>query len=95
MLYNETNVILFINILIFMSAQLCPTLCNTMDCSFKAPLSLGFPRQEYWSVLLFPSPGDLIHPGIEPRSPTLQQILYHLCHQGSTVHQYPLVKDKQ
>ena len=95
MLYNETNVILFISILIFMSPQLCPTLCNTVDCSCKSPLSLGFPRQEYWSVLLFTSQGDLIQPWIEPRSPTLQQILYHLSHQGSTIHQYPLVNNKQ
>ena len=33
---------------------------------------MGFPRQEYWSRLPFPSPGDLTKPGIEPRSPTLQ-----------------------
>ena len=38
----------------------------------QAPLSMGFSRQEYWSGLPFPSPGDLPHPGIEPRSPTLQ-----------------------
>ena len=38
----------------------------------KAPLSTGFSRQEYWSGLPFPSPGDLPHPGIEPRSPALQ-----------------------
>ena len=36
------------------------------------PLSVGFSRQEYWSALPFPSPGDLPDPGIEPRSPTLQ-----------------------
>ena len=36
------------------------------------PLSMGFSRQVYWSGLLFPSPGDLPDPGIEPRSPTLQ-----------------------
>ena len=30
-------------------AQSCPTLCNPMDCSCQAPLSIGFPRQEYWS----------------------------------------------
>ena len=34
----------------------------------QAPLSMGFPRQEYWSGLPFPSPGDLPNPGIEPRS---------------------------
>ena len=38
----------------------------------QAPPYMGFSRQEYWSGLLFPSPGDLPYPGIEPRSPTLQ-----------------------
>ena len=38
----------------------------------QAPLSMGFSRQEYWSGLPFPSPGDLPDPGIEPRSPVLQ-----------------------
>ena len=39
----------------------------------QAPLSLGFSRQEYWSGLPFPSPGNLPDPGIELRSPTLQE----------------------
>ena len=38
----------------------------------QAPLSLGFFRQEYWSELPFPSPGDLPYPGVEPGSPPLQ-----------------------
>ena len=38
----------------------------------QAPPSVGFARQEYWSGLPFPSPGDLPDPGIEPRSPALQ-----------------------
>ena len=38
----------------------------------QAPLSMGFSRQEYWSGLPFPSPGDLLDPGTEPGSPTLQ-----------------------
>ena len=38
----------------------------------QAPLSMGFPRQEYWSGLPFPSPGDLPDPGIEPVAPALQ-----------------------
>ena len=38
----------------------------------QAPLSMEFFRQEYWSGLPFPSPGDLPHPGIESRSPVLQ-----------------------
>ena len=54
-------------------AQLCPTLCNPMYCiSCQAPLSIGFSRQEYWSGLPFPSPGDLPNPGIEPGSSALQ-----------------------
>ena len=40
---------------------------------YQASLSMGFSRQEYWSGLLFPSPGDLPDPGIEPRSPALQE----------------------
>ena len=38
----------------------------------QAPPSVGFPRQEYWNGLPFPSPGDLPDPGIEPGSPALQ-----------------------
>ena len=37
----------------------------------QAPLSMGFPRQEYWGGFPFPSPGDLPNPGIEPMSPAL------------------------
>ena len=40
--------------------------------AYQAPLSMGFSRQEYWSGLQFPSPGDLSDPGIEPGSPALQ-----------------------
>ena len=39
--------------------------------AYQAPLSMGFPKQEYWSGLSFPPPGDLPYPGIELRSPTL------------------------
>ena len=42
--------------------------------AYKAPPSMGFSRQEYWSGLPFPSPGDLPHPGIEPGSPALQAV---------------------
>ena len=37
--------------------------------ALQGPLSMGFPRQEYWSGLPFPPPGDLADPGIEPASP--------------------------
>ena len=40
--------------------------------AYQASLSMGFSRQEYWSGLPFPSPGDLPDPGIEPSSPTLE-----------------------
>ena len=39
--------------------------------AYQAPPSMRFSRQEYWSGLPFPSPGDLPYPGIEPRSPAL------------------------
>ena len=39
--------------------------------AYKAPPSMEFPRQEYWSGLPFPSPGGLPDPGMEPRSPAL------------------------
>ena len=42
----------------------------TVAC--QAPLSMGFPRQEYWSGLPFPSSGDLSDEGIDPISPALQ-----------------------
>ena len=45
--------------------------------AYQAPPSLGFSRQEYWSGLPFPSPGDLPNPGIEPGSPTLQADSLH------------------
>ena len=38
----------------------------------QVPLSMGFPRQEYWSGLPCPPPGDLLNPGTEPGSPALQ-----------------------
>ena len=42
-----------------------------MDYSLPSSSSMGFPRQEYWSLLPFPSPRDLPDPGIEPASPEL------------------------
>ena len=44
---------------------------TTWTAACQAPLSMGFPRQEYWNGLPFPSPGDLPDPGIEPVSPAL------------------------
>ena len=52
-------------------AQLCPTLCDPMDCSPPGSSVHGILRQEYWSGLPFPSPG-FPDPGTEPSSPALQ-----------------------
>ena len=52
--------------------KLCPTLATPWAVACQAPLV--FSRQEYWSGLPFPSPGDLPDPGIEPRSPALQAV---------------------
>ena len=46
----------------------CPTLCDPIDYTPPAPLSMGFSKQEYWSGLPFPSPGDLSDRGMEPTS---------------------------
>ena len=73
------NKYMYINILIHIYihthiriAQPCPTLCNPMDCSLpgssvacQAPLSMEFFRQEYWSGLPFPTPGNLPNPRIK------------------------------
>ena len=50
--------------------QLC---CDPMDCvAHQAPLPMGVSRQEYWSGVPFPPPGDLPDPGSEPVSPALK-----------------------
>ena len=53
-------------------AQLCLTLCDPWTVAHQASLFIGFSRQESWSGLLFPSPGDLPDPGIKPGSSALQ-----------------------
>ena len=70
------------------SPQSCPTLCHPMDCSAQAPLSMVFPRQEYWSGLPCSSPGIFL---IQRSNPRLLyplhcgQILYPLSHLGSQI----------
>ena len=59
---------------------------NLWAVAHQAPLSMGFPRQEYWNGLPFSSPGDLPDPGIEltsPESPALQVDSLPLSYQGS------------
>ena len=56
--------------------QSCLILCDPMDCSPQLLLSMGFSRQEYWSGLPFPTPGDLSNPGIEPESPAISSVQF-------------------
>ena len=65
---------IFKHLSLFLSlvTKLCPTLTTPWTVACQATLSMGFFRQEYWSGLPFPSPGDLPEPGIEPGSPTLK-----------------------
>ena len=54
--------------------------------ALQAPLSMGFPRQEFWSGFLSPSPGDLPNPGTEPTSPVSPELAggcFTLSHLGS------------
>ena len=53
-------------------SSLCPTLVTLWMVACQSPLSKGVSRQNYWSGLPFPSPGDLPNPGIKPRFPALQ-----------------------
>ena len=50
----------------------CSVVSDPVTCGRQAPLSMGFSRPEYWSVLSRHAPGDLPNPGMEPRSPALQ-----------------------
>ena len=67
------------------SLQLCLTLCDPMDVAWQTLLSMGFSRQEYWSGLSCPPPGDIPNLGIESTSlalsPALQADSLPLSHQ--------------
>ena len=54
------------------SLSCVPLFATPWTVAYQAPPSMGFSRQQYWSGLPFPSPGDLPNPGIEPRSPAFQ-----------------------
>ena len=78
-------------------AKSCPTLATLWTVACQVPLSMGFSRQEYWSGLPFPSPGDLPNPGIKWGSPALQadslpgRFFSQLSYKGSPVW-YELIK---
>ena len=71
--------------LVLFSHSVVLTLCTPMDCRVPATLSMGFPRQEYWSGLTFPSPGDFPDPRIEPLSSTLVARSLPLSHLGTPI----------
>ena len=66
--------------------------CNEEDVG---PLSVGFSRQDYWSGLPFPSPGDLRNPGIKTMSPALQAASFPLSHQKNPNSIMEIGKKKQ
>ena len=62
----------------------CPTLATPWTVACQAPLSMGFPRQEYWSGLPFPTTlGGLPNPGVKPVSPALAGNSLPLSHLGN------------
>ena len=60
-----------------------PTLCDPLDCHPPGSSVCGFPRQEYWSGVPFPLPGDLPKPGTEPATSAWQTDSLPLSHLGS------------
>ena len=72
----------------------CPILWDPWVVAHQAPLSIGFSRQEYWSGLPFPPPGNLPDPGIEPASPALTGgfITTSECHLGSYTNLLKIIK---
>ena len=74
---------MFLCLLCMLSLQSCLTLCDPMNCSPQAPLSLEFSKQEYWNGLSCPPLGALSHPGMEHWSPALQADSLSLSHWGS------------
>ena len=79
------------SLVILVTLLLCVFCCSVVTVSsvtpwivaHQAPLSMGFPRQEYWSGLPFPPPGDLPNPRIKPASAALQVASLPLSHQRS------------
>ena len=69
------------------SLQPFPTLCSPMDHTRQAPLSMGFVRQEFWSGLPLPSPGDLPNQGTGPatlKSPALVGRFFNIAPPGKS-----------
>ena len=82
-LYVKDTRLLVSLLLLLFSCKAVSDSCNPMDCSHRAPLSMGFPRRDYWTGLPFPPPWHLPAPGMEPESPDWQTGPLPLSHQGS------------
>ena len=67
-----SNIPLVVVVWWWFSHQVVSDSCTPWTVAHQAPLSMGFSRQAYWSVLPFPSPGDLLNLEIEPGSPAVQ-----------------------
>ena len=79
---------------------MCVCVCVCVSCSVasdsatpwtvagQAPLSMEFPRQEYWNRQTFPSPGDLPDPGITPGSPVICVYIYIYIYTHTHTHIY-------
>ena len=76
---------------VFLVAKSCRSFVTPWTAARQAPLSMGFPRQEYWSVLPFLSPGIFLTQGSNPHLLHCRQILYYLSHQAS-LHYFPCFK---
>ena len=63
---------IYVCMCVYLVVQSCLTLATPQTTACQVPPFMGFSRQEHWSGLLVPSPGDLPDPGIEPGSPALQ-----------------------
>ena len=72
---------------IILVCESCSTICDPWAVAHNTPLSMGFPRQEYWSRLPFPSPGDLPNTGMELKClQHWQTYSLPLSHQGSHIY---------
>ena len=74
MFINEecVNKMWCIHPMMYLVSQSCPSLCDPRTVTTGLLCPWGFSRQEYWSRLSCPPPGEFPNPGIKPRSPTLQ-----------------------
>ena len=72
-------------VLLFTCSVMSDSFATPWIIAYQAPLSLGFPKQGYWSCLPFPFPGGFLDPGINPTSPVWQADSLSLSHLESPV----------